>query len=383
MLYRAARASGESVKTLIGLGIPVVLLILSVLAIWFVETRLIALFGIRRTFLFRCFFAGVYVAGLAGLILADKSVSPFVGVLYWLGGISWITLVWLSLAFIVSGMVAVFTPVSANWAHGAALSTALALTCWGIYSARDFVVTTTEIALPRISTPLTIMHISDVHLGYHRGRDYLQKIVEETNRSQPDVVIINGDLLDSKVALDPAVLEPLKNFTAPVYFTGGNHEKYVDQVRAEELVTVTGVHILRNDIVMVKGTQLVGLRYMKADDNTLDLHPSDDKETIKSTLQLMNIDHDRTAVFVHHSPVGVEYMLEKGADLILAGHTHAGQVFPGTLLSPLFFVFNRGLSQVEKTKVLVSEGAGTYLTPMRSGSRNEINLIKLISPSEE
>jgi len=378
-----ARVSGDSVKTLIGLGIPVVLLILSVLAIWFVETRLIALFGLRRTLLFRFLFAGVYAAGLAGLILADKSVSPLVGILYWLGGISWIALVWLSLAFIVSGAIASFTPVPASWAHGAALGTALTLTAWSIYSARDFVVATTEVALPRITRPLTIMHISDVHLGYHRSRDYLQKIVEATNHSQPDVVIINGDLLDSKVALDPSVLEPLKHFSAPVYFTGGNHEKYVDQVRTEELVAATGVQIMRNDIVMVKGTQLVGLRYMKADDNTLDLHPSDEKETIKSALQTMNIDHGRTAVFIHHSPVGIEYMAEKGADLVLSGHTHAGQVFPGTLLSPLFFAFNRGVSQIEKTKVLVSEGAGTYLTPMRSGSRNEINLIKLISPSEK
>ncbi|MBK0167435.1 metallophosphoesterase [Klebsiella sp. S69] len=183
-------------KTLIGLGIPVVLLILSALAIWFVETRLIALFGLRKTLLFRCGFAGVYVAGLAGLILADKSASPLVGILYWLGGIGWIALVWLSLAFIVSGSITSFTSVPAHWAHGAALGTALTLTGWGIYSARDFVVTTTEIALPYMTTPLTIMHISDVHLGYHRSRDYLQKIVEATNRSQPDVVIINGDLLD-------------------------------------------------------------------------------------------------------------------------------------------------------------------------------------------
>lgn len=370
-------------KTLIALGIPFVLLILSLIAIWFVETRLVALFGIRRALPFRCLFVGVYVLGLTGLILADKSAGPLVGILYWLGGISWITLIWLSLAFIVSGLIVAFTSVPAQRAHGAALGTALVLTGWGVYSARDFVVTTTEIVIPRLTTPLTIMHISDVHLGYHRSHDYLQKIVEVTNRSQPDVVIINGDLLDSKVALDPAILEPLKHFSAPVYFTGGNHEKYVDQIRAEEIVATMDVHILRNDIVTVKGTQLVGLRYMKADNNTLDLHPSDDKETIESALESMNIDNDRTAVFVHHSPVGIEYMAEKGADLVLAGHTHAGQVFPGTLLSPLFFAFNRGVSQVEKTKVLVSEGAGTYLTPMRSGSRNEINLVKLISSSEE
>lgn len=363
-------------KTLIGLGIPFVLLILSILSIWFVETRLIALFGIRRTILFRCLFAGVYVAGLAGLILADKSTNPLIGILYWLGGISWIALIYLTLAFIVTSVVS--STSFSSWAHGAALLVALVFTGWGVYSARNFVVNTTEIQLPAITAPVTIMHISDVHLGYHRGRDYLQKIVDATNRSNPDLVIINGDLLDSKVALDRHILEPLKDFNAPVYFTGGNHEKYVDQARSEELIASMGVSILRNEIVNIKGFQLVGLRYMKADEETLDLHPSDDTETIKSALKKLNPDPNRASVFVHHSPVGIAYMAEKGADLVLSGHTHAGQVFPGTILSPMFFNFNRGLKHVDSTKVFVSQGAGTYLTPMRSGSQNEINLIKII-----
>lgn len=365
-------------KTLLGLGIPVVLLILSIIAIWFVETRLIALFGIRRTILFRCLFAGTYIAGLAGLILADKSTSPFVGSLYWLGGVSWIALVYLAIAFVISGLIASVPYISASWANGIALFSVITLTCWGVYSARDFVVITSQLSVPKISNSLTIMHISDVHIGYHRGRDYLQKIVDETNRNNPDLVIINGDLLDSKVALDKSVLEPLKNFTAPVYFTGGNHEKYVDQARSEELIGSMGVHILRNEIVNIQGVQLVGLRYMNADENTLDLHPSDDKETIKSTLDRLEVDHDKASIFIHHSPTGIEYMAEKGANIVLSGHTHAGQVFPGTLFSPFFFNFNSGLNYFESTQVFVSQGAGTYLTPMRSGSRNEINLLRIV-----
>ncbi|HDS9415408.1 TPA: hypothetical protein RFT21_004711 [Klebsiella pneumoniae subsp. pneumoniae] len=49
-------------------------------------------------------------------------------------------------------------------------------------------------------------------------------------------------------------------------------------------------------------------------------------------------------------------MAEKGADLVLSGHTHAGQVFPGTILSPVFFSFSRGLKQFGNTKVFVSQG---------------------------
>lgn len=56
------------------------------------------------------------------------------------------------------------------------------------------------------------MHISDVHLGHHRGRDYLKKIVQASNSRHPDLIIISGDLLDAAVALDASVLEPLKDF---------------------------------------------------------------------------------------------------------------------------------------------------------------------------
>ena len=71
------------------------------------------------------------------------------------------------------------------------------------------------------------------------------------------------------------------------------------------------------------------------------------------------------------------YVSEKGIDLMLSGHTHAGQMFPSTLLAPLFFSFNKGLYKEGSTKVFVSQGAGTYGPRMRLGSSNEINLIRL------
>ncbi|EIW8473881.1 hypothetical protein DV720_26720 [Klebsiella pneumoniae] len=168
------------------------------------------------------------------------------------------------------------------------------------------------------------------------------------------------------------------NFAAPVYYTGGNHEQYVNEQLSEVLISATGVRVLRNETVMTRGIQLTGLRYMKADDETLDLHPSDDKDTIKSVLKNISIDTGLPAVFVHHSPVGVKYLSDKGASLVLSGHTHGGQVFPGTLLAPFFFAFNRGLEHYGNTQVFVSQGAGTYLAPLRLGSRNEINLIRLV-----
>jgi predicted MPP superfamily phosphohydrolase len=254
---------------------------------------------------------------------------------------------------------------------------AFSITASGALWANHFGVSKIEIPMDALKQDVAVMHIPDVHIGHHRGKDYLAKIVAETNRCKPDIVLINGDLVDSNVALLPDVLSPLSDFKAPVYFTGGNHEKYVDTERALELIKKYGVRILHNEVVDTHGIYLVGLDYMNPDEKTFDMHPSDDKRTIKNVLPTIPLKDDQPSVLMHHSPVGVQYVSAKGIDLMLSGHTHAGQMFPGTLLAPFFFPFIKGLYQEGSTKVLVSQGAGTYGPRMRLGSSNEINFIRL------
>ena len=73
----------------------------------------------------------------------------------------------------------------------------------------------TEIALPGLNRDVVAMHLSDIHVGHHRGRRYLEKIVEATNQRKPDIVLITGDLIDSEAAFLPGELEPLARFRRP------------------------------------------------------------------------------------------------------------------------------------------------------------------------
>jgi len=81
---------------------------------------------------------------------------------------------------------------------------------------------------------------------------------------------------------------------------------------------------------------------------------------------------------MHHSPVGLDYVKEMGIDLMLAGHTHAGQMFPATVIAPLLFPLNKGLRTEGDTHYFVSQGAGTFGPRLRLGSESEINLITLV-----
>ncbi len=67
---------------------------------------------------------------------------------------------------------------------------------------------------------------------------------------------------------------------------------------------------------------------MNADEDTFDLHPSDDSRTIKSVLASLHLKDGMPSVLLHHSPAGAQYAAANGIDLMIAGHTHGGQFFP-------------------------------------------------------
>ena len=175
----------------------------------------------------------------------------------------------------------------------------------------------------------------------------------------------------------PGELEPLARFSAPVYYVGGNHETYVDAERAFAVVKKYGVNVLRNQVVETHGLQLVGLDYMNADEDTFDLHPSDDSRTIKSVLASLHLKDGMPSVLLQHSPAGAQYAAANGIDLMIAGHTHGGQFFPGTLVATAVFPFTRGLYHRGDLQVFVSQGAGTYMSRVRLGTSNEMNLLRL------
>ncbi len=365
-------------KTLLAIGLPVVVLGLLALSIWYVGSRLCTLFALNARWPIRVSIAiGVIGAGVS-VFAAVKSSSVAIGVLNVIGGYVFVFYMFLLLALLCLHAVQLRWNPPLPWSGAAVLTLALIATGVGALWANSFRVVETEIRLRGLKSEVSVMHISDIHLGHHRGRAYLAKVVEETNRREPDLVLLNGDLVDSNAALASDVLAPLSDLKAPAYFVGGNHEKMVDTQRALELIVRQGVRVMHNQVVETHGLQLVGLDYMNADEDTFDMHPSDDTRTIKSVLPSLPLKTELPSVLMHHSPVGTKYVATAGIDLMVSGHTHAGQVFPASLFAALIFPFDRGLHEQGGTKVFVSQGAGTFLARVRLGTSNELNLLRLV-----
>ena len=344
---------------------------------WYVAFRLRTTFGLQRRWPLRVFVVAALVGSFMLMGPATKSADVVAGLSYVLGGYLFAGYVFLTLAFVLLHVIERAWHVPKARVGAAALLLAAGATLVGGMWATRFSVVETEIALPGLDRDVVAMQLSDIHLGHHRGRQYLEKIVEETDRRTPDIVLITGDLIDSEAAFVPGELEPLLGFAAPVYYVGGNHEKYVDAERTFALVKTYGVHVLRNQVVETHGLQLVGLDYMNADEDTFDLHPSDDSRTIKSALGSLHLKETMPSVLMQHSPAGAQYAAATGIDLIVAGHTHGGQFFPGTLVATAVFPFTRGLYRRGPLQVFVSQGAGTFMSRVRLGTSNELNILRL------
>ena len=217
---------------------------------------------------------------------------------------------------------------------------------------------------PTSVTGRTLAQISDVHIG-SRSPKLLNRIVERVNAQSPDYVLITGDLIDF-AGISRAELAPLGTFNAPAIFAIGNHERYVDLTAIDERMRSLGVTVLRDEAVTLGPFQFIGI---------------DDVDTaarIPAPLSLIDLSPDHYGVLLYHRPDGFEAAAARGIPLMLAGHTHAGQIIPFNFLVKRIYPRMRGLHEMNGSRLYVSPGTGTWGPVLRIGSRSEITLIEFV-----
>lgn len=261
----------------------------------------------------------------------------------------------------------------------AIVSITLLLSVYALWNAQYIRVYNQEIDIPNLVQPIRVAHVTDIHLGYFWGERAVERIVNIVQREEVDVVVITGDMFDGKARFDSEILEPFKRLTVPIYFVEGNHDGYSGKYEIKRMLEENGINVLNNRVVEFKDLQIIGLDYLLADEASVDtFHGSDGRTTIKEVLPTLGIDKSKASVLLHHNPIGVDYVADNGVNLYLAGHTHAGQLFPATLFAKAMFKYNKGLYRYnDKTQVYVSQGTGTFGPPMRLGTNSELTIIEL------
>jgi predicted MPP superfamily phosphohydrolase len=239
---------------------------------------------------------------------------------------------------------------------------------------RDPAVVRYRVELAGLQRPLRMVHLSDLHgSNWDMPQVRLNRIMDQVNTLEPDLVVVTGDFHASKIwdppmRMDDAV-QPLTRLKAPlgVWSVPGNHD---DPYWIRWVMRRFGLKLLAGDLVDVGPIQIVG-----SDDLIMGQRPVQGLRAAAARAQ-----PGKPLIALVHEP-RLWTMLPPNVDLLLAGHTHGGQIqiFGWPQFRKLDSQYLRGrFRNPGGQQMLVSAGIGTSIVPVRLGTQGEIVVVELV-----
>ncbi|MDR2791963.1 MAG: metallophosphoesterase [Tannerellaceae bacterium] len=217
---------------------------------------------------------------------------------------------------------------------------------------------------------LTIVLMSDLHIGEIVGKEWVRRYVELSNAQCPDIVVLAGDLIDYEVRFAEAMHaeDDLRRLHAPlgVYLVYGNHEYRANYIAKQRWLHTVGATVLVDSVASPDS-----LLYLVGRDDYI----NPQRATLASLMRLP--DRSKPLIVLDHQPNTLNESAMNGADLCLHGHTHNGQIWPAPLLLRLVYDCPYGYCRKGATQYVVSSGIGIAGQPYRIGTRSELVVLHL------
>lgn len=210
-----------------------------------------------------------------------------------------------------------------------------------------------------------ILHFSDLH--YKRPLPLFAELVDAINRLKPDFACFTGDLLEKKRHL-PAVLDLFRRIQCPVFGVPGNHERWSGVINERERLQAAfaetgGAWLHDSGAYASKSVWLYGLSGL------VWKTPSQPETPVARRILLC------------HYPKRVERIAPNQFELMLAGHSHGGQVRMPLLGAPIVpnevRPYDLGLYHTPACALHVSAGIGTYGLPLRLWCPPEVTVLEV------
>ncbi|MDO5294608.1 MAG: metallophosphoesterase [bacterium] len=250
----------------------------------------------------------------------------------------------------------------------------LLVTVYGYYNSVNTRVTEYSVSIEEkqpLQEELKIIMISDTHVGTAIKEKQIDELVEKVNSRKPDLVCLVGDIVDenSPEGLIEYAYQAFGRLESKygTFFVIGNHELYMEQ----NYLQIAKGFKKYGIIPLLDQTYLVDNKFYIAGRLDYDLVREGGKR--KTVQQLLKgVDTTKPVILLDHQPEQYEEAKEAGVDLMLSGHTHNGQLYPGNYIILLGNESGYGYEQQESLHTIVSSGVGTWGFPMRVGSKSEI-----------
>ena len=260
---------------------------------------------------------------------------------------------------------------------------------YGIVHARDIKLNEYSVKVNKKVDGLNKMKvvlIADLHMGYSIGTSHIEKMVKMVNEQKPDLVVMAGDIFDNDYdALDNpeklcSLLASMKS-TYGTYACWGNHDisetlfmgftvdtdKEIHRdARMTDFLQKANIHLLCDENTLIDNKFYVSGR------NDSEKIISDTGTRLTPDELLRSVDKKRPVFVIYHEPDEFEELEKAGCDVLLCGHTHNGQTFPGTLFIKLRWENPFGYLKIGNMHQITTSGIGVWGPYMRTATDSEV-----------
>lgn len=230
---------------------------------------------------------------------------------------------------------------------------------------------------------LKIFLFGDTHLGFSYSLEDFEKVIKACQEENPDIIVFTGDLIDDIKKYDAdfeSISVAMNKLQAPLgkYAVLGNHDYGSNGSRTYiDIMSSGGFEVLVNEHVLIEEYNIV----IFGIDDCLIGHGNPDILAAASP--------DTCNIALCHEPDIADEISDYNVSLMLAGHTHGGQVYlpfyTKQFLPPYGEKYVRGLYEIGGTgfPLYVTKGIGTTNLPLRLFSKPEISIINLSLADEQ
>lgn len=229
---------------------------------------------------------------------------------------------------------------------------------------------------------LKIAFISDIHYNHFMNKERLTKMIERINAFKPDILLFGGDLFDDPTLypIDENVTKELAECLSQLQADYGkfavlgetdHHESVLPIV--EDLLFQADFELLNNQNIQFtkEGASTI---YLIGIDSLVGGNP--DVE-----MSLQEVDTNAFTIVLTHAPDLISQLPSNGIDLVLAGHSHGGQIalpFIGALNKKEGALsYSKGEYWINQTQLIVSNGMGTTDTDIRIFADPQCHILRL------
>ena len=240
--------------------------------------------------------------------------------------------------------------------------------------------------LPERLKGLTLTQLSDFHVGRIFRPEHLPAVVDAANALKSDLVFVTGDIIDHSPDYLPSAVEAMSQLESRYgcYTVIGNHDLFRGPRQTVAYLREHEPHFLEDELAQIdiggERLQIAGLFWSRNEDAT----PNDPGLTGRAEVAMAGGQRDRFTIALTHHPHAFEALAEGGANLVLAGHTHGGQLMlvPAESGFPLgagnvLFRYIHGVYRHGNARLYVNSGVGNWF-PVRVNAPAEIVQLRLV-----